>query len=74
MESILKCTTNFRDYLLQDLADPGFAKHYLEVSLEEYEQNGDTEMLAHSIRNVIEAQGGAGQTCPTHKWQSATPL
>ena len=64
MESILKCTTNFREDLLQDLADPGFAKHYLEVSLEEYEQDGDTEMLAHSIRNVIEAQGGADKLAP----------
>ena len=26
MESILKCTANFRDYLLKDLTEPGFAK------------------------------------------------
>ena len=58
MESILKCTANFRDYLLKDLTEPEFAKQYLEVSLENYEKDGDIDMLAHTIRNVVEAQGG----------------
>ena len=58
MEAILKCTANFRDYLLKDLAEPGFAKQYLEVSLENYEKDGDIDMLTHAIRNVVEAQGG----------------
>ena len=58
MESILKCTANFRDYLLKDLTEPEFAKQYLEVSLAYYEKDGDIDMLAHAIRNVVEAQGG----------------
>ena len=58
MESILKCTANFRDYLLKDLAETGFAKQYLEVSLENYENDGDIDILAHAIRNVVAAQGG----------------
>ena len=58
MEAILKCTANFRDYLLKDLTEPEFAKHYLEVALENYEKDGDIHMLAHAIRNVVEAQGG----------------
>ena len=58
MESIRKCTANFRDYLLKDLAEPGFAKHYLEVSLENYKKDGNIDMLAHALRNVVEAQGG----------------
>ena len=58
IESILKCTANFRDYLLKDLAEPGFAKQYLEVSLENYEKDQDINMLARAIRNVVEAQGG----------------
>lgn len=58
MEAILKCTANFRDYLLKDLAEPGFAKQYLEVSLENYEKDGDIDMLVHAIRNVVAAQGG----------------
>ncbi|RKU16903.1 transcriptional regulator [Candidatus Poribacteria bacterium] len=57
MESILKCTANFRDYLLKDLAEPGFAKQYLQVSLENYENDGDINILAHAIRNVVIAQG-----------------
>ena len=58
MESILKHTANFRDYLLKDLAEPGFAKQYLEVSLENYQNDGDIDILAHAIRNVVVAQGG----------------
>ena len=58
MDSVFKHTANFRDYLLKDLAEPGFAKQYLEVSLENYEEDGDIDMLAHAIRNVVEAQGG----------------
>ena len=58
IESILKCTANFRDYLLKDLAEPGFAKQYLEVSLENYEKDQDINMLARALRNVVEAQGG----------------
>ena len=57
MESILKCTANFRDYLLKDLAEPRFAKQYLEVSLEKYEKDGDIDILVHAIRNVVLAQG-----------------
>ena len=58
MESILKCTANFRDYLLKDLTEPGFAKQYLEISLENYRNDGDIDILAHAIRNVVAAQGG----------------
>ena len=58
MESILKYTANFRDYLLKDLAEPKFAKHYLEISIENYEKDGDTEILLQAIRDVVEAQGG----------------
>lgn len=58
MEAILKCTANFRDYLLKDLAEPEFAKHYFEISLENYEKDGDTEILFQAIRDVVEAQGG----------------
>lgn len=58
MAAIFKCTANFRDYLLKDLAEPGFAKQYLEVSLDNYQKDGDINVLAHAIRNVVEAQGG----------------
>ena len=58
MEAILKYTANFRDYLLKDLTEPEFVKQYLEVSLASYEKDRDIDMLAHAIRNVVEAQGG----------------
>lgn len=58
MESILKCTANFRDYLLKDLAKPEFAKHYLEISVENYQKDGEIEILLQAIRDVVEAQGG----------------
>ena len=57
-KGILKGTANFRDYLLKDLAEPQFAKHYLEISLENYEKDGDIEILFQAIRDVVEAQGG----------------
>ena len=55
---ILQRTGNFSDFLLKFLANPESAKHYLEVSLEEYEKDGNTQILANSIRAVVEAQGG----------------
>lgn len=59
IETQLKeCTTSFDDFLLELLADPEAAKYYLEISLEAYEKDNNIEMLAHSIRNVIVAQGG----------------
>ena len=60
-ESIFDCTVNYRDYLLKDLAEPEFAKHYLEISLENYERDGNIELLAHAVRNVVEAQGAHGK-------------
>ena len=63
-ESIFDCTADFKDYLLKDLADPEFAKLYLETSLENYEEDGDTKMLAHAIANVVEARTASGELTP----------
>ena len=63
-ESIFDHTADFRDYLLKDLAEPEFAKLYLEVSLESYEEDGDTKMLARAIANVVEAQTASGELTP----------
>ncbi len=60
-EVILKRTTSFKDYLLELLSDPESAEHYLEISLENYEKDGDIEMLLLSMRNVVEAQGTIGK-------------
>ena len=52
------CTTSFDDTLHELLTDPETAKYYLETSLEAYEKDNNIEILAQSMRNVIEAQGG----------------
>lgn len=49
----------FNDDLIDELrADPEYAQAYLQVAFEEYEQDGDMEMLLLSLRRVAEAQGG----------------
>ena len=40
------------------LADPEKARCYLNVSLEEYQVDGDTPFFLVGLRNVVEAQGG----------------
>lgn len=49
----------FQDALISDLRDdPAQAYAYLQVALEEFDQDGDTEHLMLALRNVAEAQGG----------------
>lgn len=49
---------DWREYLMERLADPENAMHYLDVSLEEYQADGDTSFFLMGLRNVVEAQGG----------------
>ena len=53
-----QCTTHFKDYLLKDLAQPGFAKGYLEAALQDFNKDGNIEILLLSLKDVAEAQGG----------------
>ena len=53
-----QCTTRFKDYLLKDLAQPEFAKGYLEVALQDFDKDGNIETLLFSMKDVAEAQGG----------------
>jgi probable addiction module antidote protein len=49
----------FRDVIIEDLKnDPDYTQAYLQVALEEFEQEGDSEHLMIALRNVAEAQGG----------------
>lgn len=49
----------FQDVLIDDLrSDPEQAYAYLQVALEEFGQDGDTEHLMVALRNVTEARGG----------------
>lgn len=49
-----------QEFLRERLADRGKAIGYLDVSLEEYQIDGDTSFFLKGLRNVIEAQGGVG--------------
>ena len=53
-----QCTTPFKDYLLKDLAHPEFAKGYLEAALQDFEKDGNIEILLLSMKDIAEAQGG----------------
>ena len=48
----------WHEVLMEDLADPAEAISYLDVSLEEYQIDGDIPFFLKGIRNVVEAQGG----------------
>lgn len=53
-----QCTTPFKDYLLKDLAQPEFAKGYLEAALQDFDKNGNIEILLLAMKDIAEAQGG----------------
>ncbi len=48
----------WHEVLIEQLADSTEAIGYLDVSLEEYQIDGDTPFFLQGIRNVVEAQGG----------------
>ncbi len=48
----------FEDSLRERLCDPEYARVFLDVALEEYEEDGDTEAFLLALRDVAEAQGG----------------
>lgn len=51
--------TKWHDYLINRLAsDKDEAIGYLDVALDEYQQDGDTAFFLKGICNVVEAQGG----------------
>ena len=51
-------TRDYQEALLEALKDPEEAKVYLEVALEEYEEDNDKDAFLLALRNVAEAQGG----------------
>ncbi len=53
-----QCTTPFKDYLLKDLAQPEFAKGYLEAAIQDFDKEGNIEILLLAMKDIAEAQGG----------------
>ena len=45
---------NFENSLKERLADPEYAKIFLDVALEEYEKDGDIEAFLLALRDVAE--------------------
>ena len=46
------------DYLKSKLMDPDRARGYLELALEELQEDGDMEAFLTALRSVAQAQGG----------------
>lgn len=55
---ITKNTADYHEHLIESLRDPEEAIAYLRVALEEYEQDGDSEVFLLALRNIAEARGG----------------
>ncbi|MBX9704937.1 MAG: putative addiction module antidote protein [Gammaproteobacteria bacterium] len=54
-------TSSFHDLLIDSLHDTKKAEAYLKVALDEYQEDGDTEIFLLALRNVAEARGGIGE-------------
>jgi probable addiction module antidote protein len=57
---IRKMTGNYEEWLLNSLKNKKEAAAYLQVALEEYQKDNNTEALLLALRYVTEAQGGVG--------------
>lgn len=51
----------YEDWMDDYLSDPEEARAYLDVAIEEYEEDGDLEAFLLALRNVADAQGGLGE-------------
>ena len=49
------------EYLKTTLADPERARGYLQLALEEFQEDGDMEAFLTALRSVAQAQGGIAQ-------------
>lgn len=54
----MKKYRNYEESLKARLADSAYAKAYLAVALEEYEEDGNIEAFLLAVRDVANAQGG----------------
>lgn len=54
----MRLTRNFDEILHEALKNPIEAQAYLEVAIELYKEDGNTEAFLMALRSVTEAQGG----------------
>ena len=65
-----QCTIPFSDYLLKDLAQPEFARGYLEAALQDFDKDGNIEILLLAMKDIAEAQGGIEELV---RWANLSP-
>ncbi len=65
-----QCTIPFKDYLLKDLTEPEFAKNYLEVALQDFNVDGNINILLLVLKDIAEAQGNIDNLT---KWTHLSP-
>jgi len=56
--NVSKYTTDYHAQLINLLKNKKEAKIYLQVAIEEYEEDDNTEVFMLALRNIAEAQGG----------------
>ncbi len=57
---IIEKTGSFEDLLIESLQNTKKASAYLQVALDEYQEDGNLEIFLVALRNVAKAQGGIG--------------
>lgn len=57
---IRQITGDYEEWLINSLKDKKEAAAYLQVALDEYQQDGELEPFLLALRHVAEAQGGLG--------------
>ena len=60
-KTLIEKTGSFHDVLIESLHNTKKASAYLQVALDEYQEDGDMEAFLMALRNVAEAQGGLGK-------------
>lgn len=58
---IRQTTGNYEEWLIDSLKNKKEAAAYLQVALEEYQDDGDLEAFLLALRHVADAQGGIGK-------------
>ena len=59
--NLLKCSVSAHEHLIESLKNADKATAYLQVALDEYQEDANTEVFMMALRNVATARGGMTQ-------------
>ncbi len=59
----MKKYKNYVEGLKERLADSAYAKEYLTIALEKYEEDGNIKAFLLAVKDVANAQGSESQFC-----------